>query len=314
MKPSKTTTKATLCCALLAVVSNLATPDLFADNNANGHAFWTIDGNPADITAIDQEIWIPVPAKGMQWVLYWAFETASNAGGYLGFNADADGKAQMIFSIWGATASLGYEGAPCLSFDEDGPVRSCRRPVSLNEKAFYRLHLERTKVEADGVWWSASISEVTPDDGKRIDHPIGAHQTPPDVTFVRGASLDSFIEYFGNETACSAVPVSGFYASEPQANPKSLDLGYHYTAKIQSLVGGDDCKLGTEKTGASFRGQSGLVQYDGWKEIYPDTLPSARGIFLFLGGPKEKLDIGTIMKGVPALKRTAVVWKVQDQE
>jgi hypothetical protein len=199
----------------------------------------------------------------------WAWVADPAHGGYLGFNTNADGKGQALFSLWNATAAT---GGNCQQFGGEGTGWSCRMPFEIKTDVFYQLRLSLTKSEADGVWWSAWIVENPGSDAPQ-EHALGEIKVATAMNTIRGNSINDFSEYYGQtQEKCSTVPLSILGVMPPAAN-KDESGNYAHISKLNgsSNPQQNPCKTGDEPQGALFK-----------VENY--TFGNVEGALIFLGG------------------------------
>ncbi|GAA4797710.1 DUF3472 domain-containing protein [Lysobacter hankyongensis] len=270
---------------------------------SNAYVNWTTGSSPAAISTIDQEMWILAPANGTQWVMQFSWTEDPAHGGYLGFNRDAQGNSQMIYSLWDATAARAGPGAKCTVFGGEGSGMSCRQPYSLRADRWYRLHLEKTTGDAGATWWAATISEETAS-GAAAPVYLGKLAMDPRLTSIAGNSIANFIEYFGDAVPqCGQVPVSAFYVSQPQLNWMPAASQYEYTANLKAFTPTDYCKRPTDPQGASALGGDLGASSDDWWSLYPFP-PTGSGVMVFLGG--NVIADATLRQAFDALSPAAV--------
>jgi hypothetical protein len=236
---------------------------------ANAYTFWDFGQSADDVQNVEQNIWIAKPAISTQWVMTWAWVADPAHGGYLGFNTDADGKGQALFSLWNAVAAT---GGNCQQFGGEGTGWSCRMPFEIKTDVFYQLRLSLTKSEADGVWWSAWIVENPGSDAPQ-EFALGEIKVATEMNTIRGNSINDFSEYYGQtQEKCSAVPLSILGVTPPAAN-KDESGNYAHTSKLNgsSNPQQNPCKTGDESQGTLFK-----------VENY--TFGTAEGALIFLGG------------------------------
>ena len=237
---------------------------------ANAYTYWDFGQGSDDVQNVEQKIWIAQPAPASQWVMTWAWTADPAHGGYLGFNADANGKGQALFSLWNATAAT---GSSCQQFGGEGTGWSCRMPFEIKTDVFYQLRLSRTKSEADGVWWSAWIVENPGSDASQ-EYALGEIKVKAEMNVIRGNSINDFSEYYGQtQEKCSTVPLSILGVTPPAAN-KDKNGNYAYTATFNgsSNPQQNPCKTGDESQGALFKVENYAFGSSG------------SGAIIFLGG------------------------------
>ncbi len=236
---------------------------------ANAYTFWDFGNDAVDISNVEQKIWIALPAPSSQWVMTWKWTADPAHGGYLGFNTDANGKAQALFSLWNATQATGDS---CLEFGGEGIGWSCRKSFDIRSDVFYQLKLTRTKSDEDGVWWGAWIYE-DPDSDTPTEIFLGEIKVQSEMNFIRGNSINNFSEYYGKtQDRCSTVPLSILGVTPPAAN-KDENGNYARTSKFNgsSDPKKNPCQTGEEPQGAIFK----VENYD---------FGFAAGALIFLGG------------------------------
>ncbi len=239
---------------------------------ANAYTFWDFGQGADDVQNVEQKIWIALPANGTQWVMTWAWVADPAHGGYLGFNTDANGKGQALFSLWNATEAT---GGICKEFGGEGVGWSCRTPFEIRPDVFYLLRLVRTRAEANGVWWGAWIVE-NPGSADAKETSLGEIKVNSAMNLIRGNSINNFSEYYGQtQEKCSTVPLSVFGVAPPAIN-RDQNGNYSRTAK---LSGSSDpqqnpCKTGDEAQGSLFK----VENYD---------LGTNGGALIFLGGTRN---------------------------
>jgi len=236
---------------------------------ANAYTFWDFGQDADDVQNVEQNIWIAKPAISTQLVMTWAWVADPAHGGYLGFNTDAGGKGEALFSLWNATAAA---GGNCQQFGGEGTGWSCRMPFEIKTDVFYQLRLSLTKSEADGVWWSAWIVE-NPGSEAPQEHVLGEIKVATGMNTIRANSINDFSEYYGQtQEKCSAVPLSILGVTPPAAN-KDESGNYAHTSKLNgsSNPQQNPCKTGDESQGALFK----IENY---------TFGNAEGALIFLGG------------------------------
>jgi hypothetical protein len=240
---------------------------------ANAYVYWDFGQGADDVVHVEQHIWIAKPATGSQWVMTWAWLADPAHGGYLGFNVDANGTGQALFSLWNATAA---KGGTCQVFGGEGEGWSCRTPYEVNEDGSYKLILLRTSVDADGVWWGAWIYE-NPGTATEKKTFLGEIKVKKEMNVIRGNSINNFSEYFGAaQRECGTLPLSIAGFAPPVAN-KIANGGYAHHA---ALNGSSDpqqnpCKAGNEAQGSLFT-------------VQPHKIGDANGAIIFLGGTRDQ--------------------------
>ncbi len=236
---------------------------------ANAYTFWNFGNDSNDIINVKQKIWIAKPAQSTQWVMTWTWVADPAHGGYLGFNTDANGNAQALFSLWNAIQATGDS---CLEFGGEGTGWSCRKSFEIRSDVFYQLRLAKTRSDDDGVWWGAWIYE-DPDSDKPSEIFLGEIKVNIKMNFIRGNSINNFSEYYGQtQEKCGTVPLSILGVLPPAAN-KDENGNYSRTLKFNgsSDPKQNPCKTGNEPQGALFK----VENYD---------FGTAAGALIFLGG------------------------------
>ena len=237
---------------------------------ANAYTYWDFGQGSDDVQNVEQKIWIAQPAPATQWVMTWAWVADPAHGGYLGFNTDANGKGQALFSLWNATEAT---GGSCQQFGGEGTGWSCRMPFEIKTDVFYQLRLSLTKSDADGVWWSAWIVENPGSDNPQ-EFALGEIKVKAEMNIIRGNSINDFSEYFGQtQEKCGTVPLSILGVTPPAAN-KDESGNYAHTSKLNgsSNPQQNPCKTGDESQGALFK----IENYD--------FGTAGSGALIFLGG------------------------------
>jgi len=254
MKPFKLTPYRWLMCVLCALML-FVWPDRTAAQQqqySNAYAYWLFGENSDDVENIDQKIQVVKPAPATQWVIMWNWVADPAHGGYLGFNTNDQGKGQALFSLWNADRA---NGANCQKFGGEGEGLSCRMPFDVNPETVYQLRLVRTKVEAQGVWWSAWIIENADADSP-TEHFLGEIRVQPQMNLIRGNSIMNFSEYFGLVVEkCRMVPLSILALAPPAANKEkgSENYAYNSTRNGGSNPQDNPCRTGDEAAGNLFR-------------------------------------------------------------
>jgi hypothetical protein len=222
---------------------------------ANAYAHWNFGADIVDITNVDQTIWIAKPAPASQWVMLWKWTADPAHGGYFGFNTDAAGNAQALFSLWNADAATGDH---CKEFGGEGEGWSCRMPLSLRADIAYRLRLDRTRIEPEGVWWGGWITEVTAAETPKEFY-LGEIRVKPEMHSIRGNTIENFSEYYGDVVAeCKAVPFSLFAVAPPAGNRAPDGDGYARLSRANGSTNArsNPCQSGSESQGALFKVES----------------------------------------------------------
>jgi hypothetical protein len=219
---------------------------------ANAYAYWDFGDEVNDVENVDQKIWIARPAPASQWVLMWSWVADPAHGGYFGFNTDAQGKAQALFSLWNADQARGEH---CQEFGGEGVGWSCRMPFELKSDVVYKLRLARTKTDSEGVWWGGWIYEESGGESQQ-EYYIGEIRVKKEMNRIRGNSIMNFSEYYGNVVEkCSTVPLSILVLAPPNANRKGASDNYGRPSRRN---GGSDpksnpCQTGDEPQGSLFK-------------------------------------------------------------
>lgn len=269
---------------LLLALVGYASPALAQQQQyANAYAHWDFGADVNDIENVDQTIWIAKSAPASQWVMVWKWTADPSHGGYFGFNTDAAGQGQALFSLWNADAAA---GASCKEFGGEGVGWSCRMPFELRTDIPYRLRVSRTRVDAEGVWWGGWISEMTGAGASKAFY-LGEIRVKPEMNLIRGNSIENFSEYYGGVVAqCSAVPVSLFAVAPPAANrtPDGNEYARSSRANGSTNPQSNPCKSGNEPQGALFRVES----FD---------FASVNGAMIYFGGTRREhvLPVGLIV-------------------
>ena len=251
---------------------------------ANAYTFWKFGEGADNVQNIEQKIWIAKQAPGSQWVMTWKWVADPAHGGYLGFNTDANGNGQMLYSLWNADQAIGEN---CRKFGGEGVGWSCRKPISLRSDVFYLFRLSRIRTDDTGVWWGAWIIE-DPDADQPIEYSLGEIRVKSEMNLIRGNSVYNFSEYFGRTVAnCNMVPVSIFGVSPPLANKDEngkFDLVSVFNGYSDPKR--NPCQTGNEPQGSLFTVES----YD---------FGSGPGAIIFFGGTKadHSLPEGTQVPG-----------------
>jgi hypothetical protein len=251
--------------------------------NAYVYVDWSFSpSGPATIYSIDQDMWIAMPANGTQWVLTWKWGADPGHGGYLGFNTDAHGVTQALFSIWDALSPVPSPGVTCVAFGGEGGGYSCRRPFQIKRDHWYRLHLERASNLPNAVSWHATISEEQGWSGPSTTFDLGTINVNPKMNLILD-NLSNFSEYFGDELQhCIDVPLSGQILTPPQTDWNASVKAFR-TPNRSSFVSPGDCPVGGEPLGAMWNGGAVRVLVQSWASLYP-VPPPEQAVLVFLGG------------------------------
>ena len=256
--------------AVMLIVTGIFSPALAQQQqNANAYTFWDFGPASDDVQNVEQKIWVAMPAPGTQWVMTWAWVADPAHGGYLGFNTDAAGKGQALFSLWNASEAT---GGICKEFGGEGVGWSCRMPFDIKPDAIYLLRLSLTRLDGDGAWWGAWIYE-NPDTDESKEFSLGEIKVKGEMNMIRGNSINNFSEYYGQtQEKCGTVPLSIFGVAPPAAN-KDESGNYKLPSKFNgsSNPQQNPCKTGDEPQGSLFK-----------VENY--AFGPAKGALIFLGG------------------------------
>jgi hypothetical protein len=253
----------------IILLANVLPANAQQQQYANAYTFWDFGQGSDNVQNVEQKIWIAKPANGTQWVMTWAWVADPAHGGYLGFNTDANGKGQALFSLWNATEAT---GGNCKEFGGEGAGWSCRTPFEIRPDVFYLLRLVRTRTDADGVWWGAWIVE-NPGADEAKETALGEIKVNSEMNVIRGNSINNFSEYYGqNQEKCGTVPLSIFGVAPPGIN-KDENGNYSRTAKLNgsSDPQQNPCKTGDEAQGTLFKVENYALGANG-------------GALIFLGG------------------------------
>ena len=259
--------------ALVIFISTFNIANAQQQQYANAYVFWNFGQDADDVQNVEQIIWIARPAVGSQWVMTWTWVADPAHGGYLGFNLDANGEGQALFSLWNAIAA---KGGTCRQFGGEGTGWSCRTPFNVRRDVFYKLLLYRTSFDNDGVWWGAWIYE-NPGAATEKKTFLGEIKVNKEMSVIRGNSINNFSEYFGPaRQQCGTLPLSIFGVTPPAAN-KGANGGYvHYsTFNGSSDPQQNPCKTGNEAQGSLFT-------------VQRHNFGNTNGALIFLGGTRDQ--------------------------
>jgi hypothetical protein len=180
--------------------------------DANIYAFWDFHG-ASGFWNVDQHLLVSRKAAASYWAKYWTW-TQSSDGGYIGLQTDGnrfDGTVgdTAIFSLWN---SNGSSGPACGIFGGEGVGHSCRVAYPIQTGRYYRLRVWRLNADSLGQWWGGWIK----DEATGVETYIGSIRVAHAHTLMQPPM--NFAEYFGPSVACSRVPLSVVYWTQPAAN------------------------------------------------------------------------------------------------
>lgn len=204
--------------AALAILATVASPAAAATQHeyANLYSNWSLSA-PGGIWNLDQNVQIRTKARWSYWPVVWKWGDDPSHGGYVGLQTDGERKDgtfgdTAIFSLWNANAFRG--GAICTGFTNEGSGSSCRLAYTIRTDRLYRYRLWREEVDAGGQWWGAWIK----DQSTGVEMSLGGLRVAPSHTTITNAQ--NFSEYFGDQVACNAVPLSVVDFTQPAANSR----------------------------------------------------------------------------------------------
>lgn len=220
---------ATASLAWAVSMAGAAEPAMAAQHqNAYYYSHWSFTGASAGYWNVDQDVSIAAKAQATYWAQLWSWNNSSE-GGYLGlqtngsrFNGTTGDTA--IFSLWNATGS---RGGNCGTFAGEGTGKSCRLAYPFKTGRLYRLRMWRLDADATGQWWGAWIRDSV----TGVDTYLGALSVDRSRNLM--TNVQNFVEYFGSQTPCRAVPKSTATWTQPAANSRgngTYQFGSRYYA------------------------------------------------------------------------------------
>ncbi len=145
------------------------------------------------------------------------FSMDNGSGSYMGLQQEGDGRRQVRFSIWGATAfrESMVEGAACRRFGGEGVGMTCTIPYAWETGRWYRLRVWMLETDAEGQWWGAWVMDDT---GR--EQRVGDIRAPGPGLIT---ATSSFNEYFGPAAglSCGHPPPSSVYVYQPLVDDDS---------------------------------------------------------------------------------------------
>ena len=152
----------------------------------------------------------------MFWSIGWSW-AGSTFGGYGGIQAQGTNinqtkrQDQAVFSIWNAVSfEAGSPGSACRAFGGEGTGFTCIIPIVLRPNVQYTFTFAPMPNKGP-QWWKALLSYHVPN-SPPVSVVVGKLQSPmraPGKPFTNnGGTLYNFIEYFGNQVGCNAVPLA----------------------------------------------------------------------------------------------------------
>jgi hypothetical protein len=197
----------------LALLAVPATANAAQHQNAYYYSHWTFAGSSTGYWNVDQDVSVEQKAQSTYWAQLWNWK-GSDYGGYVGLQTngnrgnDTTGDT-AIFSLWNASAA---NGPHCGTFDGEGNGWSCRLAYPFAANRLYRYRVWRLNADSAGQWWGAWIQDTTT--GKETY--IGSIRVAKSWTLM--TNVQNFVEYFGTQMTCTAVPKSRAVWTQPAAN------------------------------------------------------------------------------------------------
>lgn len=143
------------------------------------------------------------------------FGLVNGDGGYSGLQGDANGK-RAIFSIWQALTAQGPEIAR--TFGGEGVGYQTIISYNWIANRTYKFHLVKEMVEADGTWWSSTVTDQI----TGVSSLIGKIKVPPAWGGLGNWSVVWTERYGGSMSACSDIHSSSVVFSNVSANNGSV--------------------------------------------------------------------------------------------
>lgn len=252
---------------------------------AAAYVNWKFESAPKGWN-LDQQIWLPKPAKASYFTMNWKWTETPDIGGYMGLQTDASGNSNVRFSLWNATEAKGKQ---CRTFGGEGIGYTCILPFKIDANKFYRLRLWKTARDSSGQWWGAWLVEEQ--DGKLIEHAIGQIKVAANQGSFSASSVSNFSEYWGTAVStCDQVPMSVAAFAPPAINYNNTAAdGYEANSTLAdgTLPQGNICKTGAESQGAN-------------TSFKPFNSRSGKGMIVIMGG---KVNDHTLELKPPAMIR-----------